>query len=638
MSDRGPEREVEQLRRENAALNEQIKLLVQTEQRLYRSENQLDVQLVRLRSLARFALESTGVESASLILDRALGVLAEGFRLDWVGVVRLEPSEQAVTLLQVHESLDADAGPIAVEPEAWKWLSEQRDAVIVGRALSDAAIPVCRLMGAIAPDVADKDDQGLADRVACLPLHSVGDVRPGALLAFAARRSMVLAREDVLDDRHLPFLQLLANHVDHEIENVRLTASLSERSAELASSLATLEATQAELLQAQKLEAIGRLAGGVAHDFNNLLTVILGYAETLRASLHPDAPEQHHVARILDAGRRTAGITAQLLALGRRQLLRREPLNLSDETARTVELLQRIVGEDIRLEIDLSHELASVTADRAQVEQVLLNLVANGRDAMPEGGAMWIRTRAATPSDASRCDAGVAAGAYAVLEVEDTGSGMDEATQERIFEPFYTTKGVGKGTGLGLAVVYGIVKQSEGHVLVESRVGSGTRFTVLLPYAQAVAAVTAGEAPKECAAQGEGGATPRPGATVLVVEDEGAIREVVVAILRRAGHVVLEAGDGEDALRQLASMETAPDLILTDVVMPRLGGLKLAEDVARRWPSIRMAFMSGYSEPCPGEDGLRDKRGAAFLAKPFSPADLLAFVGLQLDRVAGARA
>jgi two-component system, cell cycle sensor histidine kinase and response regulator CckA len=336
------------------------------------------------------------------------------------------------------------------------------------------------------------------------------------------------------------------------------------------------------------------------------------------------------VRRVLDAAQRAAGITSQLLALGRRQLQRREPIDLSEQCAHTAELLRRLVGEQVRLELDLDRSLPRVTADRSQVEQVLLNLMVNARDAMPQGGVMRIATRRAGARDALRCEGHVEPADFVALLVEDDGTGMDAATQARIFEPFFTTKEGGKGTGLGLAVVYGIVMQSEGHVIVDSEPGRGSRFCVLLPIAGAASLAAAPAVPVA-----PGAASARPARrTVMVVEDEVAIREVMAAALRRSGHVVIAAGSGEEALAELERCGVPPDLLLTDIMMPGMGGIALAAAAHERHPGIVAAFMSGYSEDLlEGRVGGHDRR--AFLAKPFTPAQLVAFVGAQIARAGG---
>ena len=372
------------------------------------------------------------------------------------------------------------------------------------------------------------------------------------------------------------------------------------------------------------MEAVGRLAGGVAHDFNNLLTVILGYAGAVGSALPEDSPQHANVQRVIEAAKRAAGITSQLLALGRRQVLRREAFDISEQTERTAELLRRLVGEHILVDVRLDRSLPHVSADRAQFEQVLLNLVVNARDAMPSGGTMRIETRAATTIDAVRADTTFDPARYAAVSVADSGVGMDEDSLGRIFEPFFTTKELGKGTGLGLAVVYGAVKQGEGHVLVESEPGKGSRFTVLLPIA-APAETRAAAPPAPVANAG-----PPAGRLVLLVEDEAAIRAVVSQLLRHAGYRVEEAEHGLDALARLDA-GLRPDLVLTDVMMPRLGGVQLAEELAKRSPAPAVAFMSGYSEDLTA-GGTRAPRRAPFLAKPFTPDVLLRFVADVLAR------
>ncbi len=372
------------------------------------------------------------------------------------------------------------------------------------------------------------------------------------------------------------------------------------------------------------MEAIGRLAGGVAHDFNNLLTVILGYAGTLAVSLPAGSPGHENLGKVTAAAQRAANLTRQLLALGRRQVQRREHFPLNEQCERTVELLRRLVGEDIRIELRMDRALTMVHADRTQLEQVLLNLMVNARDAMPQGGRLRITTRTATAADAARCEGVVVPERFVVLEVADDGVGMEAVTLERIFEPFFTTKPSGQGTGLGLAVVYGIVKQSEGHILVDSEVGHGSSFRVLLPVGAGVLAAE----PARATVAGDD-APPNAGTTVLVVEDEAAIRGVIRATLRRAGYVVLEAGDGQDALASIVARP--PDLVLTDILMPRMGGPALARELAARFPDVRVAFMSGYAADF-GEGSGAIERLARFLPKPFTGEELRAFVARQLAR------
>ncbi len=620
---REPDDPAEPLKRENEALNEQIKLLVQTEQRLYRSQNQLDAQLDRIRALAGFALQSGDGESIDSILRRALEILWRKFALDWCGVVTL--SAGGLQVLSVPADHPVPRAALTAGEEAMAWLAAQVEPHFQGELAHDSAGPPAQLARLLAPVASSRQSSSATTQFACIPLRRVSVDQNGWLLTVSFRRRIASLAEGALGEEHMPFLQLLANHVDHAIANALLTEDLRERSAELAHSLATLEVTQRELLQAQKMEAVGRLAGGVAHDFNNLLTVILGYAGAVANALPEGSPQHGNVQRVIEAARRAAGITSQLLALGRRQVLRREPFDLSEQTKRSTELLRRLVGENITVELALDHHLAWVSADRAQFEQVLLNLVVNARDAMPNGGVMRIETRPANTVDAIRADSTFDPGQFAALSVSDTGIGMDPGTLTRIFEPFYTTKEHGKGTGLGLAVVYGAIKQGEGHVLVESEPGRGSRFTVLLPVSPLKGAPGADGAPPAPVAHAPGG-----NRTIFVVEDELAIRHVVGTILRGAGYRVEEAANGIEALERLDAGGRF-DLVLTDVMMPRMGGVQLAAEVARRGSSVRVVFMSGYSEDLLTA-GVLQNGDHAFLAKPFTPDVLLTFVAQQLER------
>ena len=575
--------ELARLRAENAALDEQVKLLVQTEQRFYRSQTALDHQMVRIERLAAFALESSRVQTPAEVLERAIGVLEDVFDLDWTGAIEVRPGPEALIVV-AHGGAPSARNPVTLPVDAHAWLSalaEPQFAMLDG---GETACGARELVRALAPDTASAARAG-GGLVLLVPVGNLGEGRRGLLAAFSVGGRPLLMRPGAGSEHLRPYLQLLANHVEHAIANAELTAHLRDHRDRLAQSLATLERTQQQLIQAQKMDAIGRLAGGVAHDFNNLLTVILGYAGALSASLPSSAPQQENVVRVLEAARRAADLTSQLLALGRRQMRRPENLDLSAQTERTADLLARLVGEDVRVELDLQRDLPTVRADRAQFEQVLLNLVVNARDAMPEGGRLHIATRRAVLADAARCGAGTDATRYGVLEVTDEGVGMDAATREQAFEPFFTTKENGQGSGLGLAVVYGIVTQSEGHVLVDSELGRGTRFSVLLPFAPEGGPATTPTTPSHGILR-----VLRPG-TVLVVEDEAALREVVRVTLTRAGHRVVVASHGEEALEVLAAAAPLPDLVLTDVMMPRLGGLALAEEVSRRWPGLRLAFM-----------------------------------------------
>jgi two-component system cell cycle sensor histidine kinase/response regulator CckA len=376
--------------------------------------------------------------------------------------------------------------------------------------------------------------------------------------------------------------------------------------------------------QAQKMDAFGQLAGGVAHDFNNLLTIINGYSDIVLDSLPPGDPNRELLAEVHKAGQRSAGLTRQLLAFSRQQVLAPRVLDLNVVVGDTASMLRRVIGEDVKLSTTTAGGLWPVKADPGQVEQILLNLAVNARDAMPTGGKLTIETGNVVLDEtyaASHTDAG--AGSHVLLAVSDSGCGMSAAVRAKIFEPFFTTKGPGKGTGLGLATVYGIVKQTGGHIDVYSEVGVGTTFKVYLPRTEQT-----GEGAKSLMAHP---APPRGTETVLLLEDDAAVRALTLHILQNAGYAVLEAGGGDEAL-QVASGHTGRiHLLVTDVVMPGLGGWAAAERLAERHPGLRVLFMSGYTDDAVVRHGvLHDK--VNFLQKPFTPAALAWKVREVLDQ------
>jgi CheY-like chemotaxis protein len=365
------------------------------------------------------------------------------------------------------------------------------------------------------------------------------------------------------------------------------------------------------------MEAIGRLAGGIAHDFNNLLGVISGYSELLRHR-YPDHPGADRIRQIESAGSRAAGLTRQLLAFSRKQVLEPKVVDVGALVGDLGRMLQRLLGEDVRLTIRSEADVDPVRADPTQLEQVVMNLTVNARDAMPLGGELTISV-GMTEADAR--DASLPAGRYVALSVRDTGCGMDAATLSHVFEPFFTTKERGKGTGLGLATVYGIVKQTGGCVRVESAPGAGSTFTILLPPTQERSA------PAQLAA-----APPRGGReTVLVVEDEPGMLELARETLEQNGYSVLAASSGDEALRLAASHATSIELLLTDVVMPGIGGPALAERLTRRQPRLRVVFMSGYTADRIAHHGALAE-GTLLLQKPFRADALLRKVAQALGR------
>jgi two-component system, cell cycle sensor histidine kinase and response regulator CckA len=367
-----------------------------------------------------------------------------------------------------------------------------------------------------------------------------------------------------------------------------------------------------QLLQSQKMEAVGQLAGGIAHDFNNLLTAINGYSDLALRRLQDEDPLRRCVEEIRKAGERAAALTRQLLAFSRKQVLQPVVLDLNSVVSEMEKMLRRVIGEDIELVTTLAERLGHVKADPCMLEQVVINLCVNARDAMPEGGRLCVETRDEELDEFAARQSGVRPGPYVVLRVTDTGAGMDERTRERIFEPFFTTKGAGKGTGLGLSTVYGIVKQSGGGVSVSSEVGRGSTFEVYLPRVDAPT--------RECAAGRERLAPPPGAEKILLVEDDRLVRNVAREIVAAQGYEVLEAETQAEALGHCAAN---PDiaLLLTDVVMPLVNGKELAGRLTALLPSMRVLFMSGYAATVVHDGEV--EAGLNFIQKPFTPASLL---------------
>ncbi|MBI4957764.1 MAG: response regulator [Myxococcales bacterium] len=373
----------------------------------------------------------------------------------------------------------------------------------------------------------------------------------------------------------------------------------------------------------QRMEAIGKLAGGVAHDFNNVLGAIMAYSDFARSSLPAGSPASDDLVEIQQAAARAASLTAQLLAFSRRQVIQPRRLDLNAVVRDVEKLLRRVLGENVELDMGLCEHLWVAEIDPSQLEQVLLNLAVNARDAMPKGGRLTLETANVTLDDAyASVHPEVGPGDHVMLAVSDTGVGMTEAVRVRIFEPFFTTKPVGSGTGLGLATVYGIVKQAGGHIWVYSEPGEGTTFKIYVPRAVGDAE---GLPAKRPALHAPGGSE-----RILVVEDEPALRNVFVRSLRQAGYEVLEASNGADALLKVASLQGELDLLITDVVMPQMGGRELADKLRARQPSLRVLYLSGYTENAIVHHGVLD--AVDFLQKPFVPNELLRRVRDVLDQ------
>jgi PAS domain S-box-containing protein len=488
---------------------------------------------------------------------------------------------------------------------------------------------------------ADRDGRCLlfnpqAERILGLPAR---DVVPEAWArdygVFATERSELLAVDDnpllrAMNGQQAPDVEVFVRNQNVRGVMVAISGTpLASSDSEVLGGVAVLRDVtrqrelETQLSQSQKMEAIGRLAGGVAHDFNNLLVVIQSYSELIREGLSEQDPIREDLGQVLDATRRAASLTKQLLAFSRSDAIQPAVLDLNDVVSGIERMLRRIIGEDIELLTELSESLGLVRADPGQVDQIILNLSVNARDAMPDGGQVTITTANVT-LDSSYGDAHpeFTPGDFVMLAVTDTGTGIDAETQSRIFEPFFTTKEVGKGTGLGLATVYGIVQQFGGQVRVYSEVGRGTAFKVYLPRLRDGSAVAVPPVPTHAA--------PAVGGTILLVEDDAAVRQVASRILRERGYTVLEANRPSEARALCAQHGGKIDLLLTDVIMPECTGPQLARELTQQFPALRVVYMSGYPGGAAARAGSLEP-GAIYVEKPFSPANLLEKVRATLE-------
>lgn len=384
-----------------------------------------------------------------------------------------------------------------------------------------------------------------------------------------------------------------------------------------------LRQSEEQLRQAQKLEAVGRLAAGVAHDFNNILTAITGHSEMLIGALDPHDTRLKHAEQIEKAAGMAAALTRQLLTFSRKQVIEPRVLNLNDVVTNIQKMLGRLVGEDIELHLDADPDTGAIRADPHQIEQIIMNLAVNARDAMTSCGKLSIKTGNVSLDDGqARTFPDMKPGNYVMLTISDTGTGMTDEVKAHLFEPFFTTKAPGKGTGLGLATCFGIVKQNNGHIHVQSEVGHGTTFTIYLPQVKS-------------AAEPQPASVKRPDTvggheTLLIVEDEQAVREMAVLALRNKGYTVFEAENGEEGLRTTREQNGRIDLILTDVVMPMMGGKEMADAIHLDYPQTKTLFTSGYSDDAISHHGVLEP-GIVFLQKPYMMATLVRKVREVLD-------
>ena len=449
--------------------------------------------------------------------------------------------------------------------------------------------------------------------------HEEGSIPQSALSAPMIVRGRTVGcieiqsyQPQAYNDEHATAMRMAANLAATAVEHVELI----EREREKAE----------QLRQSQKMDAVGQLAGGVAHDFNNLITVITGYSDLLLRGMPSTSPVFRKLSEIKKAGDRAASLTRQLLAFSRKQVFQERVVDLNSIVADMDKMLQRLIGEDIDLVSLLEPSLCWIKADPGQIEQVLLNLAVNARDAMPRGGKLTIETRHAILDEAYvKSHLAAKPGRWLMLAVSDTGIGMDSETQKRIFEPFFTTKEIGKGTGLGLATVYGIVKQSGGNIWVYSEPDKGTTFKIYLPIAEEFANMESKTCQSEIAL-GQG--------TILLVEDDELVRDLAADILEPSGYRVLPAANGVEALRICAEHVGKIELMITDVVMPQMGGRELAERVALMRPDTLVLYISGYTDDAVVRHGVLDEE-MSFLQKPFTPDSLARKVGDLLDTAKG---
>ena len=426
-----------------------------------------------------------------------------------------------------------------------------------------------------------------------------------------------------------------AGLADHPERSVRFFVSpiLEADESEDAAVIYALETTEQRALeqqfaQSQKMQAVGQLAGGIAHDFNNMLTAIIGFSDLLLTNHRPTDPSFQDIMNIKQNANRAAGLVRQLLAFSRRQTLRPKVIELDEALSDVSVLLARLLGETINLEVNRGRDVWPIKADLNQLEQVIVNLAVNARDAMPDGGKLSIRTANVTEKDSQKFrEQGFKTGEYVLLEVSDTGIGMSAEVKGKIFEPFFTTKGVGQGTGLGLSTVYGIVKQTGGFIYVDSKVGKGTTFRILLPRHE----VKADEQPETVEKPVAGPSDLTGSARILLVEDEEAVRAFAGRALTARGYTVYEAASGPEALDLMSGIREPIDLVISDVVMPGMDGPTLMRELRRRQPELKIIFVSGYAEDAFERHLAPDEKNFQFLPKPFSLKELATTVKATLE-------
>ncbi len=522
-----------------------------------------------------------------------------------IGLVSIEPvrigmnQSLVVANVDITERKQAEQRLRASEQRYGALFFNSQDAVFLTNAAGriEAANPAaCRMLAMSEEEICRAGREGVLDQT-----------DPRLIPALETRRSSGYAEAEltlIRKDGSRLEAEVHSTLVGEQGQAFVIARDITERKR----AEAEREQLSAQLAQAQKMESIGRLAGGVAHDFNNLLTVINGQSKLALDNLENSDLLRQRLQDILEAGERAAGLTRQLLAFSRQQVLESSVLDLNGVVTGMRSMLNPLMGDNVKVILDLSDKALPVFADRHQLEQVIMNLAVNARDAMPDGGCLRIETDVVEWDRTEAVHGETHPGLYAVLVVGDTGLGMNETTKQRIFEPFFTTKEAGVGTGLGLSMVQGIVIQSGGSIEVDTKPSQGTKFKIYLPLRAAPEKMNSGECEPTPERSG--------GATILVVEDRAAVRKYVAEVLRTYGYEVIEAATAEEAVRQ--SESTKIHLIVTDVVMPGMNGVELVAKLTKTRPSLKAVFMSGY----PDYSGPRLPNGSTFLQKPFSPEEL----------------
>ena len=562
------------------------------EQELINTRNSLDRELGRFKAIqshSKMALAASSIEEFAEITAESV---VEIFEVECAAVFAYDG---VARVLRLVGAAGCDAAQCIAEIPLG-WVQEHG---------FDGSTSVDAIIESPAAHAWDPCDFG---QLVAAPFYDPARALGGVVLGANTRRNLPfygpLSREII------PSFAVLAQQVGALLYNRLARQSLEEtvraRTAELREAYEEQKRAEERLRASQRMEAVGRLAGGIAHDFNNILVVISSYTIFALEAFCEGDPRRNDLLEVAKAADRAAALVKQLLAFGRKQILQPEALDLGRVVDGMLNMLRVLIGEDIDLVTDLGAGLWNVSADRGQLEQVIMNLVVNARDAMPRGGRLSIATRNGEPGQ------GLAGQPHVILAVSDTGVGMNEETRARIFEPFFTTKSPGKGTGLGLSTVFGIVSQSGGVITVSSEPGSGSTFTILLPCATEEAVAQRAPRPQ----------TPPHGTeTVLIVEDEERVRDVAVRTLTAAGYTVLTASNGVEGLRAYEAHAGPIHLVLTDVVMPVMGGRELAERLSRLHPDIKVLYVSGYTDDAIAHHGVLDP-GVHLIHKPFSAPEL----------------